>query len=88
MSPAELYFLCAPFHSTGLSIEHFRSNGSTNRSIVSAEISNPNPHGLPRLEQSLKEILVGLGMISNSSDIAFAGNNRVEHAYPLRDISR
>jgi protoporphyrinogen oxidase len=59
-----------------------------NCSIVSAEISNPDLNALPRLEQSVKEALQGLGMIGDLSDIAFTHANYLEHAYPVHDLSR
>jgi protoporphyrinogen oxidase len=59
-----------------------------NCSIISAEISNPNLNDLPRLGQSVKEALLGLGMIGALSDISATRTNYVEHAYPVHDLGR
>lgn len=59
-----------------------------NCSIVSAEISNPNMSEQPGLEQSVKEALLGLGLIGSLSDVAFTRSNYFEHAYPVHDLGR
>ena len=59
-----------------------------NGSVISVEISQPDPNRLEQLETTVREQLVKLGFVRQSSDIQLTARHCFEHAYPVHDHGR
>lgn len=57
-------------------------------SIISAEISHPDPGHAGDLEQEVMQQLLTLRLIDQSSDVAYVNNSFFPYAYPVHDFHR
>ncbi|MBI4463151.1 MAG: FAD-dependent oxidoreductase [Acidobacteria bacterium] len=59
-----------------------------NGSVISVEISGPDPSQSEQLEATVREQLVKLGLVRQPADFQVAARYYFEHAYPIHDHGR